>query len=506
MADMITRCPKCATAFRISDSLLKSAKGVVRCGSCLNVFNASNHIEQQRKSETATQRGQSVDLHKSATSDDDSEQNQLHTPTELATEDTEPSQPTNSGRSSLQRAPRNFPPYFDNSSGGLFERSTNTNRLEVEEDDGETTDEDEAWALELLKDDSDADVTFKKITEPEPTIVAEDALGQIDELISASKQDPEAPVHDSLEDDLPPIDIEPPKIPLKAADISSTPSEPETNPSDNTTQTSVASNTMGRAKALDPTTSVKESKTTDEQLIEEELGQESSVEIEDDPIEEIELKDTPYSIAPIPTSNRQKALDKFNSRKSNKAHGEEISSIKAAIANIEPEPLEVSWQENSHFWRRRVLWPLLVLLALSALVVQIAWLEFHRLNRIEPYRSVYAKACQYLECELPELIDRSQIKTSNLLVRTHPDVAGALMVDVILQNDADFEQTFPSLLLTFSDLKNQTVASRKLSPQEYLGGELSGMNSMPIKQPIHIGIEILDPGKDAVSYSIAIVD
>ncbi|HSX85059.1 MAG TPA: MJ0042-type zinc finger domain-containing protein, partial [Cellvibrio sp.] len=41
---MITRCPKCGTAFRVTPSQLQSAKGAVRCGSCLNVFKAQEYL------------------------------------------------------------------------------------------------------------------------------------------------------------------------------------------------------------------------------------------------------------------------------------------------------------------------------------------------------------------------------------------------------------------------------------------------------------------------------
>jgi predicted Zn finger-like uncharacterized protein len=41
---MITRCPKCGTAFRVTASQLQSAKGAVRCGSCLHVFKAHDHL------------------------------------------------------------------------------------------------------------------------------------------------------------------------------------------------------------------------------------------------------------------------------------------------------------------------------------------------------------------------------------------------------------------------------------------------------------------------------
>src|SRR5690606_4551039 len=175
--------------------------------------------------------------------------------------------------------------------------------------------------------------------------------------------------------------------------------------------------------------------------------------------------------------------------------------LKDVIASLEPEPLEVNWQEPGA-WRKRLLWPLLALVALACLLAQVAWLEFDRLSRIEPYRAFYGMACRYIGCHLPELIYRAQIQTSNLLVRSHPTVADALQVDVILQNNAPFEQTFPSLELTFTNLRSEPVAKRKLTPAEYLGGELAGSNKMPIRQPIHIALEILDPGKEAVSYHI----
>jgi predicted Zn finger-like uncharacterized protein len=39
---LITRCPKCSTAFRVSDEVLSMAKGKVRCGQCFHIFNASD--------------------------------------------------------------------------------------------------------------------------------------------------------------------------------------------------------------------------------------------------------------------------------------------------------------------------------------------------------------------------------------------------------------------------------------------------------------------------------
>ncbi|WP_421850698.1 DUF3426 domain-containing protein [Marinomonas sp.] len=46
---LITRCPKCSTAFRVSDEVLSMAKGKVRCGQCFHIFNASDAANNKTK-------------------------------------------------------------------------------------------------------------------------------------------------------------------------------------------------------------------------------------------------------------------------------------------------------------------------------------------------------------------------------------------------------------------------------------------------------------------------
>ncbi len=45
--DHITRCPNCATAFRVSDAQLTAYQGKVRCGRCALVFNARENLLSQ---------------------------------------------------------------------------------------------------------------------------------------------------------------------------------------------------------------------------------------------------------------------------------------------------------------------------------------------------------------------------------------------------------------------------------------------------------------------------
>lgn len=48
-----TRCPHCSTAFRVTPEQLAVARGSVRCGSCLEVFNAEEHMLTSERSANA---------------------------------------------------------------------------------------------------------------------------------------------------------------------------------------------------------------------------------------------------------------------------------------------------------------------------------------------------------------------------------------------------------------------------------------------------------------------
>ena len=43
---MLTRCPHCNASFRVSKNQLQAAQGKVRCGACMEVFDASKHLLQ----------------------------------------------------------------------------------------------------------------------------------------------------------------------------------------------------------------------------------------------------------------------------------------------------------------------------------------------------------------------------------------------------------------------------------------------------------------------------
>ncbi|MDL0439461.1 zinc-ribbon and DUF3426 domain-containing protein [Stutzerimonas frequens] len=172
------------------------------------------------------------------------------------------------------------------------------------------------------------------------------------------------------------------------------------------------------------------------------------------------------------------------------------------LFELDDEPLQLDWQERKNPWPRRLGWGALNLLALLALGAQYVVYNYDELSRQAAYRPWFERVCPTLGCELPALVDISQIKSSNLVVRSHPDFTGALVVDAILYNRAAFAQPFPLLEIRFADINGKLLASRSFKPSEYLSGELAGQAQMPPQVPIHIALDILDPGSQAVNYSL----
>ena len=136
------------------------------------------------------------------------------------------------------------------------------------------------------------------------------------------------------------------------------------------------------------------------------------------------------------------------------------------------------------------------------LAAQAAWFNYERLAQYPAAKQSFAFACKQLGCKLPELVDLKAIRSSNLVVRSHPLVANTLIIDVVLTNGAVFAQDYPRLALYFSDINGKTVAQQIVPPKHYLNDETLVAKQMPSGEPIHVSIEIEAPGKQAVNYKI----
>lgn len=176
-------------------------------------------------------------------------------------------------------------------------------------------------------------------------------------------------------------------------------------------------------------------------------------------------------------------------------------STEVLLANIQPEPVIFTDKGSNKRWLG-LLWFLLVLLALSGLAGQYIYSNFEQLAKDPKYRGLFALACGQLHCSLPEQRELKLIRTSNLIVRSHPGSSNALIMDAMITNHAVFPQPYPVLELRFTNMSGDVVANGQFKPEQYLAGELQGKQTMASRQPIHITLTLADPGEQAVNYQL----
>lgn len=226
------------------------------------------------------------------------------------------------------------------------------------------------------------------------------------------------------------------------------------------------------------------------------------IETEDDSWAEVLLKDEPIKGE---SENRQEGEKQFEVDLQLSAE-EEIAiaalSDKGSLRHrIQAEPLEFALASRRSLWLK-VLMVFLVFLLCLALLLQLFYFQFDSLSRQPKWRPVYAQACSFVNCQLPDKYSIADIRATQLTVKSASNVTGALNVDMVMLSQAEVAQPFPLFELFFLDRNEQVVAARSFKPEEYLLGELMGLTKMPKNQPIHIALEIKDPGKNASGYKM----
>ena len=170
---------------------------------------------------------------------------------------------------------------------------------------------------------------------------------------------------------------------------------------------------------------------------------------------------------------------------------------------ISSDPIEIVYKRKP-FFKISWLYNTLALVLLLTAICQVAYFQFDELSKDDTFRPYYKLACQKLDCHVPERIDLNKIYANHLTIKKHPYLKNIVIADVVLTNQAGFAQPFPVLQLIFTDAKQQVVAARNIKPSEYLKGDISQDQWLPQKQPIHIAIELLDPGPKALGYAMNI--
>jgi len=410
----VTQCPHCQVRFRVSHAQLSVARGVVRCGSCLQVFNAARQLLEQRANAAPS----------------------------------EPQAPVVTApppEAAIPEAPR----------------AISQKQWSAEELDLDNLDLDEELAkLERREIQHTQPVGTERRQQGSDRRQKEDTLSASRETAKAEEEQWAA----SLFSDPPDERAQTPHV----ADDAPEPIKP----------------TAGKPKRTEPSMSFEAVEADDEPVFHNKPADDDF----DPPVTAEPDELPPEEEAPHPRRKRP--------RPATTAHDD-------LLHDLEDDPLHLYAEKRSSGWGRRLLWGLLVLLAAAGLAGQYIAYQFDDLARQDAYRPWFQELCPTLGCTVPSRVDIAHIKSSNLVVRSHPEFAGALVVDAIIYNRAAFSQPFPLLELRFADLNGNMIASRRFKPAEYLSGELAGVSEMPSQTPIHIALDILDPGNKAVNYSLS---
>jgi predicted Zn finger-like uncharacterized protein len=508
MTQMVTRCPKCATAFRITSTQLESAKGAVRCGSCLHIFKADDYLID--KSQPANTGRANTDSNNRSAATASQSKSGVEQPTSKAPVNTsritttpESKKATTSQKQTTTIKKTTTSP--EQTKSALLKRKlVDDDDMLISDDMDKPVNKDSAYAMDSFLDinlqPKQTGSLFDREIKYEPHVEkqhideswADQLLSEDGEETTAHFKKPNAaprnhtePVKASPKAVAPPPPKAVPKVPQeqpkthqpavsKSAPVFSLITDNHTN-----------NNTHNEGHEFSDAflTATRPSSASDE-THERELAVFSESLFED-------------SDEPSPTEQSKKSL------KSQPKITSGINSRASLLMNIMPAPIEFSTKRMRN-WYHKKLWRNLAALSLVTLFFQLAYFKFDYFSRVEPYRSAYVFVCPVFRCQVPSLIDRNQISAYNLVVRNHPDVKNGLIVDAIILNKAPFPQPFPDITLAFSTLDETPVASRRFSPKEYLGGELAGMEQIPIKQPVHITLELADPGPTAVNYHMGI--
>ncbi|MBA1205097.1 DUF3426 domain-containing protein [Pseudomonas capeferrum] len=455
----VTQCPHCQTSFRVTHHQLSVARGVVRCGACLQVFNAARQLlEQSRGAETQA---------------DGSPLPAITTP-EMA-------------KQAPELAPVPLPPSPPGERVALAEQDWAVTQQSLEHLDLDeelarlerrgTTVEHEAELrderLHARRDDPGGD--------EHPDIGTAFGSGDNASIASAEAQLPAEPAPPLIEQG--PLELEP--VPGDRTEPTFN-LEPDPEPHDEPA--------LRHVGILDEDTAARDDPDLDERFSQTRPGASAerfSALDDDTRAERLSARDDDED---HPADERMEP---------SLAARPERSARKEPLIDVVDDPLQLDWQKPRPDWSKRLLWGVLALFAAGLLAFQYVWFHFDELARQDQYRPWFQQLCPTLGCKVPSRVDIGRIKSSNLVVRSHPDFKGALIVDAIIYNRAPFAQPFPLLEIRFSDLNGQLIASRRFKPSEYLSGELAGRGDMPSQTPIHIALDILDPGPRAVNYSLS---
>ena len=469
MSFNVTQCPTCESTFNTNSHVLAAAAGKVRCGACLNVFEAIDNFLIPEEADAALDQGESVFV--------GNDPQAFFDPSSFLT------------RSALSETHDDEPIDKQNLHQELEKSETVSEDFfvtEAEELQGRA----EAPALENGYKDEDPPIDQPELMQAgvandNTTTEFEDKILDffVAQITDAHELTEHYPADSSLEE---PIEPEPKLTDAKETHIKG--KQPFLGLGQSTSfffdPNALPQAHIGTPKVESPP----DQETASESVAEDE---EPTIEATQTSARVID-EDSTQAI-------RARALE---AELSDEEALEAIPRENLAALESMSAPVELLARKESRLLRSTLLF-LSILLLGGLLSSQYLWQRMELYSQLPQLRPLYEVACTFLNCALPQYADIDSIRSENLTVQTHPTLAKGLMVNTVIRNSAEFEQPFPILILSFNSVENSSIALREFTSAEYLDPGLRSIQAMPAKTPVQIRLAIMDPGPEAVNYTLA---
>ncbi len=151
----------------------------------------------------------------------------------------------------------------------------------------------------------------------------------------------------------------------------------------------------------------------------------------------------------------------------------------------------------------RIGYTVLSLLLLALLLLQLAYIKRQQLvtyPALAPYVQQLCAMSRF--CEIPVRRALEQFQLESRQVYTHPNAPQALVVTATFRNRADFNQPYPALLLSLSNVQGREIAARLFQPREYLSADTDLSAGIDAQQSVSFSLQLSDPGNQATAFEI----
>jgi predicted Zn finger-like uncharacterized protein len=555
MSFNVTQCPACESTFNINSKVLEAAAGKVRCGACLNVFQATENFPEDIDNEADHDGVESVFV--------GNDPQEFFNPSKFLTRraltqttDSSAHKDAENLHSKLEQSKTLAKTFFTTVAEELHSKSENIedknteseNNIFREEPYATDSESNEASrnteAIEQPEEHSSnpLDSTLEQST-PEPETAITEQAGQDKSLLGESSDNQNISANEYKNEQkveaTPDSSIKTAEEDLQASiDFSLSASFTSRPPFQNTASEAPTKLEEVQKEDIEQEDDLEPQQDQDGQLIEGSQKErdendedflravadginEESLSNEEKHEETLAPQDSAVEESTVPEEDSDHIEPSHDSTDSNPEESTEAIRARALKAELQDEealeaiprenlaalgkmstPVELL-QRREKQWRRNITLFLSIILLGALLSAQYLWQHMEIYSQVAQLRPIYEFSCLHLDCELPEYSNIDSIRSDNLSVQPHPEIKNGLMVNTIIRNTAPFPQAFPILILSFNSAENSIIALREFTSTEYLPSGLQSFHNMPAATPVQINLAIMDPGPEAVNYTLA---